>query len=138
MKLLSCLPWTSDRTIRPLLTPHMIRNFGNADLVTVVGQANARELPTRRRVEEVAVAFACVAEWRRVRRAPQHHLVDHELAIIFAERARRRPITRIGRVRAASPLPYDAKGIVDETKPRRHLPLGFGRQILARPAREGI
>ena len=53
----------------------------------VLRQPQPAELPARRRIEEVAVAHARMAFRRRQRAAAQHHLVDHELAVVFAERA---------------------------------------------------
>ena len=75
---------------------------------------------------------------RRQRRAAQDHLVDHEFAVVFAERARRRPVARIWRIGAARPLPDDAEGVAEHAAFGRDLPLGFGRQILAGPARERV
>ena len=75
---------------------------------------------------------------RRQRRAAQHHLIDHELAVIFAERAGRRLVAGIGRIGAARPLPDHAEGVAERAGVRRNLPLAFGRQILAGPARERI
>ena len=68
-------------------------------------QPDAAELPARVGVEEVAVARADVIRGRRARSAAQHDLVAHELAVVLAERARRRRITGVGRVGAARPLP---------------------------------
>src|SRR5262249_37947103 len=72
-----------------------------AALAAVVDQPQAAELPARRRVEEIAVTRARVAIRGRERGAAQHHLVDHELAVILAERTRGRAESRIGRIRTA-------------------------------------
>ena len=72
------------------------------------------------------------------RGAAQHHLIDHELAVVLAERAGRRPDSPDRRIGAAGPLPDDAEGVVERAGTRRDLPFGFGRQILAGPARESI
>src|SRR5262245_42119990 len=73
-----------------------------------------------------------------MRAAAQHHLVDHELAVVLAERALGRAEARVGQIGAARPLPDRAEGIVEQACARGHLPFGFGRQVLAGPAREGI
>src|SRR5262249_19561353 len=104
----------------------------------VVREPQPAELPACRRIEEVAVAWARMALGRRVRAAAQHHLIDHELAVVLAERTGRRAESRIGRIGTARPLPDDPEGIVDEPETRGHLPLCFGRQVLAGPARERI
>src|SRR5439155_11246507 len=75
----------------------------------VPGQANAAELPARRRWEEVAIALAQVRARRRARAAAQDELVAHELAIVLAERAGERLISRVRRVRALRPLPTFAE-----------------------------
>ena len=60
------------------------------------GQAHAAELPLRLGREEVAVAGAHVARGRGARAAAQHVLVAHELAVVFADGARRRAVARVG------------------------------------------
>ena len=60
------------------------------------GEPHAAELPTRRGIEEVAVAHALVTLRRRQRRAAQHHLIDHEFAVVLAERPFRRAVAWIG------------------------------------------
>ena len=75
---------------------------------------------------------------RRQRRAAQHHLIDHELAIVFAERAGLGLITGIRRIGAARSIATPAEGFVERAVPRRHLPFRFARQMLAGPARECI
>src|SRR3954454_22350658 len=49
----------------------------------IIQKTQAAELPARRRIEEIAVAWAVVAERRRMRTAAQHHLVDHEFAVVL-------------------------------------------------------
>ena len=71
-------------------------------------QADAGEHPPRRRREEVAVRAAGVARGRRQRAAAQHLLVDHELAVVLADRAGRRAEPGVRRVRAGRPLPRRA------------------------------
>src|SRR5262245_9783748 len=67
--------------------------------------ADAGELPTSRRWEEVAVAHAHVRARGRARTTAQHHLIAHELAVVFAERPRQGLEARVGRVCAGGPLP---------------------------------
>src|SRR4026207_2080255 len=50
-------------------------------------QAHTAELPTRVAGKEVAVAGAHVRARRGARPAAQHVLVDHELAVVFADLA---------------------------------------------------
>ena len=90
------------------------------------------------RIEEIAIADARVALRRRQRGAAQHHLADHELAVVFAERAFGRAVARIGQIGAARPLPGDAEGVGDQAGARRHLPFRLARQVLAGKAGEGV
>src|SRR5580704_2253088 len=89
--------------------------------------------------------------------APQHLLVDHELAVVFADGAGLGPEARIRRIGARRPLPHvadelpavparprmehgevEAAVIVGPVVRSDHLPLGFGRQARSGPAGEGI
>src|SRR3569833_3621979 len=94
------------------------------------------------------------------RPAAQHHLVAHELAVVFADRAGGGAITGIGRVGATRPLPCIAEHLRkaasvaardvgpiaarlheiadDGAITRRALPLSLARQTLAPPARVGL
>ena len=96
--------------------------------------------------------------WHTIRRAA--HIVAHELAVVLAQRAGRRHIAGIRRVGARRPLPHFAIQVeqcsADHYRSsaggnarfprscravgarRRVLPLGFGRQSGARPARESV
>src|SRR5205085_12562529 len=75
----------------------------------VFGQSHARELPARIGREEVSVAGSNMRARRGARAAAQDVLVDHEFAVVFAERARRGAEARIRRIRAVGPLPDIAK-----------------------------
>src|SRR5215469_3500939 len=91
--------------------------------------------------------------------ATQDHLVDHELAVVFANRAFRRAIAGIGVVRRLSPFP----DVAEQLQPRPPscgqraqkslfakiaaggqqlyggvLPLEFGRKTFAGPAGESV
>src|SRR2546423_7881257 len=72
-------------------------------------EPDARELPARVRREEVAIRRAYVPARRRARAAAQDELVAHELAVVFAERAREGHEARIRPVRARRPLPRVAE-----------------------------
>ena len=61
-------------------------------LPSMVNEPQAGELPAVVRVEKVAIAQARMAIWSCRRTATQHHLVDHELAVVFAQRAGLRAI----------------------------------------------
>src|SRR5258706_8109067 len=76
-----------------------------SSLRDIIQQPQAAELPARRRREKIAVARTRVTLRCRMRAAAQHHLVDHELAVVLAERAVRRAVARVGQIRAARPLP---------------------------------
>src|SRR5664279_3182428 len=89
-------------------------------------------------IKEVAISDTAVSNRSCKRGAAQHQLVDHELAVIFAERALDRPIAGVGGVGAAGPLPDDAEGVVEMAGPGGDFPFHFGRQVLAAPAREGV
>ncbi len=65
-------------------------------------------------MKEVAITHARVPCRRRMRATAQHHLVDHELAVVFAERAVGCAIARIGQVGTARPLPDHAEGVVEQ------------------------
>src|SRR5687768_14981286 len=71
----------------------------------VFRQPDAGELPARRRREEIAIARTHMAGWRDAGTAAQHHLIDHELAVVFGDRAGGRSETRIGLVGRARPFP---------------------------------
>src|SRR5690242_20218827 len=82
-------------------------------LIAIVGQPYAHELPPRMRGEEVAISRANV-RWRgRTRTAAQHHLPAHEFAVVLTERAGIRPVSGIGEVRAARPLPDIAEQLLN-------------------------
>src|SRR4029450_5512894 len=89
-------------------------------------------------IKEVTIANTATPFRGCKRGAAQHQLVDHELAVIFPERALNRAIAGIGGVGAAGPLPHDPERVVEMSGARGDLPLHFGRQMLAAPAREGI
>ena len=57
------------------------------------------------RVEKVSVCWATVALRRYDRRAAKHHLIDHELAVIFAHRTFAFFKTRIGQIGRVCPFP---------------------------------
>src|SRR5712671_1168860 len=89
-------------------------------------------------IKEVAIGDTAMPVWSCKRRAAQHQLVDHELAVVFAERALNGTVARIGGVGAAGPLPHDPERVVEMAGSRSDFPLHFGRQMLAAPARERV
>src|SRR5260221_11349484 len=105
---------------------------------SVVGKPQSRELPAMMRIKEVAIADTAVPFRGCKRRAAQHQLINHELAVIFPERALDRPVAGIGGVGAAGPLPDDPERVVEMAGSSCDLPFHFGRQMLAAPAREGV
>ena len=72
--------------------------------------------------------------------APQHHLIGHELAVVFGGRARRGLEARIGGIGAGGPLPDLARQVGEGVALRRGgmLPLRLGRQALSGPTRIGV
>src|SRR5207253_6912812 len=78
-------------------------------LTNVAREAHAAELPARGGREEIAIARADVGGRRRAGSAAQDVLIRHELAVVFADRPRRRTIAGIRVVRTARPFPYVAK-----------------------------
>src|SRR5262245_24182726 len=74
--------------------------------------------------------------WGGVRAAAQHHLVDHELAVVLPERALRCAVARIRQIGAAGPLPDHGEGILEEIG--GDLPLCLGGKLLAGPAGERV
>ena len=76
--------------------------------------------------------------WCCQRRATQHHLADHELAVVLTERAFGGAITRKRQIGTARPLPSDAKCIGDDTSARCNLPLRLARQVLTCKACESF
>src|ERR1019366_10598596 len=104
----------------------------------VVGKAQSRELPAMMRIKEVSIGNTAVSFRSCKRRAAQHQLVDHELAVVFAERALHRPVAGIGGVGAAGPLPDNPERVVEMAGTGGDFPFHFGRQMLAAPARKGV
>src|SRR5262245_23428737 len=107
------------------------------------------------RVEEIAIGAPNVPLRRRAGAALEHELVAHELAVIFADGARRRLEARVGQVSASRPLPdiadhlrkaFAARGAHRPQTPRaehaalerdacrRRLPLELGWEARGRPA----
>src|SRR5260370_2036744 len=89
-------------------------------------------------IKEVAIGKTAMPVWGCKRRAAQHQLVDHELAVVFAERALNGTVAGIGGVGAAGPLPHDPERVVEMAGSPSDFPLHFGRQMLAAPARERV
>ena len=122
-------------------------------------QSNSGELPPSIRREEVAVGRADVRQGGRTAPAAQDELVAHELAVVFAQGPRHRPVARIRDVLAPGPLPDVA---VELSQPAAQgcrggvhpagfekvpldwlmggdgLPLGLGGQPAAGPAGIGV
>src|SRR5579863_7503723 len=89
---------------------------------------------------------------RRAGASAQHHLIDHELPIVFADRAGGGTEARIGEIGAGAPFPdiltkalYEGSGVDRYARgpiffgarlARRDFPFEFGRQPLAGPERE--
>src|SRR5580693_8367354 len=90
------------------------------------------------RIKEVAIGGTAVPNGGCKRGAAQHQLIDHELAVVFAERAFNGAVAGVGRIGAAGPLPDDAEGVVELAGARSDFPLHFGREVPASPARERI
>src|SRR5690606_31181913 len=72
----------------------------------VLRQPEAAELPPGSGSEEISVGETFMAGRRRAGAAAKHHLVHHELAVIFANGTGRRTKARIGQISAACPFPY--------------------------------
>src|SRR6202166_4236630 len=89
-------------------------------------------------IKEVAIGNTAMPVWSCKRGAAQHQLVDHELAVIFAERALDGAVAGIGGVGAAGPLPHNSERVVEMAGTSCDFPFHFGRQMLAAPARERI
>src|SRR5437588_12880939 len=89
-------------------------------------------------VEEVAISRTTMAGRSCKRRAAQHQLIDHKLAVVFAERAFDGAIAGIGRVCAAGPLPDEAERVVEMARARGDFPFHLSRQMFAAPARKRI
>src|SRR5664279_128306 len=129
----------------------------------VVGKANPHELPPCIRWEKVSVRQPSVRLRRCARRAAQHPLIGHPLAVVFTDRAGVRLEARIADIRALRPLPHIAvelrelarddrfrasgcrmkalaldEGSLDRHASRRDLPLRLGRQPTLRPPRKRI
>src|SRR5204863_8241445 len=80
-------------------------------------EADAGDLKPGVGVPEVAIARAHVARGREAGTAAQHALVDHELAVVLAERAVGRAVARVRLVRRARPLPRVAEELRVRTPP---------------------
>src|SRR5690242_17453833 len=64
----------------------------------VMGQPYAGELPSGHRREKIAVSTADMGLGGCAGTAPQHHLITHELSVVFAFRPLKRAIAWIGRI----------------------------------------
>src|ERR1700677_872184 len=104
-----------------------------ADSVIESAQPQPAELPAPRGAKEVAIRRPGVTLRGRQRRTAQYHLIDHEFAVVFAERARLGDVVRIRQIGAARPLPYRAKGVFEGAGLCRDFPFRFARQVLAGP-----
>src|SRR4029079_7866524 len=108
-----------------------------SSLSDVARQTNAAELPALVGMEEVPVAGARMPRRRGERSAAQHHLVDHELSVVLADRTCDRPIPRIWVVGAARPRPDMRRQFADlDVSAGGSLPLRLGREPRTGPARE--
>src|ERR1019366_2182441 len=104
----------------------------------VVGEAQSRELPAMMRIKEVSIGNTAMSARSCKRGAAQHQLVDHDLAVVLAERALDGPVAGIRRIGAAGPLPDNPERVVELAGARGDFPFHFGRQVLAAPARERV
>ena len=71
----------------------------------LISQSDPRKLPSQIRLEKVPIRFAAVSGRRNRRCSAEHHLVDHEFAVVFTYRTSRLLEARIGQVCAAGPFP---------------------------------
>jgi hypothetical protein len=91
--------------IGALRFPDRIQRLFSSAGSRISRKANAAELPARLGRKEIAIRCSDVTRRRSARSAPQHILIAHELAVVFAERTGRRRVPGIGRVRTLRPLP---------------------------------
>src|SRR5689334_15194624 len=111
----TCAPWTSLRRPPagsrrdPKRSLPAVRPYARGASIDLLSEAQAHELPALVGIEEVAIGGARVPIRCDAGRAAQHMLADHELAIVLAQGALRRPVARIRRVGALRPLPDVAK-----------------------------
>src|SRR5258708_24100954 len=84
-------------------------------------------------IKEVAITDTAEPGGSCKRGAAQHQLIDHELAVVLAERALDRPIAGGGRIGAAGPLPHDPERIVEVAGAGGDLPLHLAPPTLAAP-----
>src|SRR5580704_16121730 len=89
----------------------------------------ASELPTQMRVKEIPVGLPAVIHGSRYRSASQHHLADHELTVIFSDRAGRLLEAGIWQVGAFGPFPSFPPGEFA----RCSFPFKLGGQAAALP-----
>src|SRR6187549_1172620 len=80
-------------------------------------------------MEKIPVSFPAVPRWRNDRCTSEHHLVDHELSVIFADRSIRFLESRIREVRRIGPFPTKAPIELFA----RGFPFKFGRQTQTFP-----
>src|SRR5579884_4442633 len=76
--------------------------------VGVLGKTQPGKRPARRGREEIAIGGADMPGRGHRRAAAQHHLVRHELAVVFADRPGSGAEARIGGIGAGGPLPHVA------------------------------
>src|SRR4051794_11409933 len=116
-----------DRSQGPMGLPRPAWRF----LLDVARQSQAGKLPALVWVEEVAVGRPRMSGRRRDGAAAQDHLVDHELAVVFADRAADGPESGIGPIGAFRPLPDMPGYLVHVRQAARGLPFHLGRQARA-------
>src|SRR5687768_11337972 len=119
----ACGYWVRSRKKSPPATA------GGTDLSS---QPYTRKLPPQVRVEKVAVCRAAVAFGCCDGRAAQDHLVDHEFAVVLADRTCGFVEARVGKICRVGPFP--TKAPVEFAACR--FPLKFCRQAHALPFRE--
>src|SRR5713101_10160859 len=73
--------------------------------LSLIGESNPGKLPAFIGREEISVGHADMTAGGGTRTAAQDHLVDHELAVVFAQRPWTLAVAGIGQVRAPGPLP---------------------------------
>src|SRR3546814_11106092 len=117
-------PASSAATCRRLRTTPMSK---------ILCETDAGELPALVGVEEIAVGGTQMPARGGAAAAAQDELAAHELAIIFADRARRGAEAGIGAIGAAGPFPHAASHLlqVGVLGPRTVQPPCGGDELLA-------
>jgi len=109
-----------EAVVRPLVGAQSLWHYRSArarrsrltDSLWIACESDPCKLPAFFRLEEIAISSANMTARGGAGAAAQNVLVAHELAVVFAQCARRRPITWIRRVGRCASIPKHRQHLV--------------------------